>query len=424
MFGLGYFVAAGISPSVGLLISVSCNILIVLFYTIDILYKNEFQVRINYFFFLMMLFLVSCIISLVRALVKGLPDETAFMISIKSTVLVVPFCSFVITRLYNLNEQERIPGLVFVGFSILLFLNLIGFYGLGLANEMHSIEGRLNFPFFDGFYNGACLIVIINLMIIYYLFRCWNDPMRFALLGAYFIINLVLLYLINSRICTLIFLFVAVLLCFKLLNNLKGLFVSSLFTVPLLLSSGLILYEVLTLPIFSSILQRVDINDVTTFNGRSFIWTNGMTWLLDDQRGIIFGNGNKGHYFLDLISDVARLWNPEFKDFHQMHMHSSSFELLISQGIVGFAVFMILFYQLLSYYRKEYQKQSEQGIFYAVGIFLLFIWQVDLFVYLESSGFFIFSMLLSGVVVPSKAPITIKPEKIHLNHNGASLNHS
>jgi hypothetical protein len=314
---------------------------------------------------------------------------------------------------------------VFLGFSILLLLNLIGFYGLGLANEMHSIEGRLNFPFFDGFYNGACLIAIVNLMILYYLFRCWHDPVRFSLLAAYFFINLTLLFLINSRISTLIFLFVAGLLCLRLLNNLRVLFVTSLFTVPILLSSGLILFEILTLPFFSSIMQRVDIKDVTTFNGRSFIWTNGLNWLLDDQRGLFFGNGNKGHYFLDLISDVARLWNPEFKEFHRMHMHSSSLELLISQGIMGFTCFMILFYKLLDYYKKRYQDGNEQGIFYAAGIFLLFVWQVDLFVYMESSGFFIFSMLLSGVVITASTDnAALRENEKVFKSKGLLLNHS
>jgi hypothetical protein len=327
----------------------------------------------------------------------------------------VPFISFVIVNLYNPGDEDRLPKLAFLGFSLLLLLNLIGFYGLGLSNEMHSIEGRLNFPFFDGFYNGACLIVIINLMLLYYMFRSWSDPFRFSYLTVYFVFNLVLLFLINSRIGTLIFLFVAVLLCLRLLNGLKILFVGSLFTVPILLSSGLALYYILTLPIFASILQRVDLKDVTTFNGRSFIWTNAMDWLLNDQRGIVFGNGNKGHYFLDLISDVARLWNPEFKDFQRMHLHSSSFELLVSQGLVGFVIFMFLFYQLLSFYKKKYQSESEQGVFYAVGIFLLFIWQVDLFVYLESSGFFIFSMLLSNVVMIHSSDKVGQKAKLNLS---------
>jgi O-antigen ligase len=276
---------------------------------------------------------------------------------------------------------------------------MVGFYGLGLSNEVHSIEGRVNFPFLEGFYSGACVLAILNLMIIYYMSKSWNDPVRLSYLAAYFTFNLALLFMINSRISILIFLFVALLLSFKVIEKTKGLFVGSLFTVPILLNSGLILYQILTLPFFVSILKRVDIEDVTTFNGRAFIWRNAMNWLTDDQRGIFLGNGYKGHYFLDLISDVAKLWNSDIKDYHHMHLHSSSFEILVSQGIVGFVIFMLLFYKLFTYYKRKYRNGDEQGIFFAVGVFLLFIMQVDTFVYLESSGSVIFSLLLANVVI-------------------------
>ena len=315
--------------------------------------------------------------------------------------------AFVIVALYN--RENRLPKLTFISLSLLLFINLIGFYGLGLSNEAHSIEGRLNFPFLDGFYSGACVLSILNLMLIYYMSKCLNDPVRFSCLAAYFIFNLALLFMINSRINILIFLFVAIILAFKVIEKAKGLFVGSLFTVPILLNSGLILYQILSLPFFISILKRVDVEDVTTFNGRAFIWRNAMNWLTDDQRGLFMGNGYKGHYFLDLISDVAKLWNSNVKDYHHMHLHSSSFEILVCQGIVGFVIFMILFYQLHTYYKKKYRDGEEQGVFFAVGVFLLFVMQVDLFVYLESSGTVIFFLLLSHAL------ITHQPKSIDTN---------
>src|ERR1041384_5735888 len=81
MFGLGYFVSATITPALGFLISVSCNIMVILFYAVDLLYKNEFQVKINSLFLVMLLFLFSCIVSIVRAFLKGLPDETVLMMA-------------------------------------------------------------------------------------------------------------------------------------------------------------------------------------------------------------------------------------------------------------------------------------------------------------------------------------------------------
>ncbi len=247
-------------------------------------------------------------------------------------------------------------------------------------------------------------------MLIYYMARVRDDPFRFSYLAAYFVINLALLYLINSRLNILIFLFVALLLSFRVIEKIKGLFVGSLFTVPILLSSGLFLYQVLTLPFFITMLKRVDIQDVMTFNGRSFIWNNVMSWITDDQRGIFWGNGYKGHYFLDLISDVAKLWNPDAKDYHHMHLHSSSFEILVCQGIFGYAIFMLLFHRAFTYYKKKYQTGDPQGVFFAVVVFLLFILQVDSFVYLESSGQLIFSLLLANVLVNHKPKPVLQQE--------------
>jgi len=343
VYGIGTYVAATKSPSGGFMVCISIHLVIILFYLLDIIYKKEFQSRVNIFYFLNWLYLATCVISLFRALFNQLPEDNLAITVVKCITFTVPINAFIVVVLYNDDKVVRITGLTFLSLSLLLLINLFGFFVLKLSNEFHSIEGRLNFPFLDGFYSGAGVLTILNLMLIYYMIRTKDDPFRLICLLTYFIINLVLLYLINSRLNILIFLFVASLLSMGLIEKTKGLFASSMFTVPILLSSGLLLYEILTLPIFVTLLKRVDIQDVMTFNGRSFIWSNVMTWLTDDQRGIFWGNGYKGHYFLDLISDVAKLWNADVKDYHHMHLHSSTFEILVCQGIFGYAIFMLLF---------------------------------------------------------------------------------
>lgn len=402
LFGIGTYIAASKSPSGGFIVCIFAHLLIILFYLIDILYKKEFQPRINAYYFLSWLYLLTCIVSVFRALYAGLPEDNLAITIVKSIVFVTPINAFIIVVLYNDDLVERITRLTFLSLSLLLLINLFGFFVLKLSNELHSIEDRLNFPFLDGFYSGACVLTILNLMLIYYMRKLTDDPFRFACYAAYFILNLVLLYMINSRLNILIFLFVALLLSFRVIEKIKGLFISSLFTVPILLSSGLFLYQILTLPVFVTMLKRVDLQDIMTFNGRSFIWSNVMTWLTDDQRGIFWGNGFKGHYFLDLISDVAKLWNADVKEYHHLHLHSSSFEILVSQGIFGYAIFLILFHRVYTYYKKKYQEGDPQGVFFAVAVFMLFISQVDMFVYLESSGQVIFSLLLATVLVNHK----------------------
>jgi hypothetical protein len=288
-----------------------------------------------------------------------------------------------------------------ISLTILLAINLMGFYLFGLTNEVHSIEGRINFPFLDGFYSGACLLAIINLLLVYYLKQYRREPLSFTTVLLYFLFNLVLFFLINSRLTILVFVLVLALLLLRMIR-LKGLFLLSMFTVPILMVSGTLIYQVLQLPGLTSILKRVDVEDVTTFNGRAFLWRDALDWLMYDQRGIILGNGYKGHYFLDLISDVAKLWNE--KNVHHMHLHSTSLEILVSQGLLFFVVFAILFYQIYRYHKSMHLAHQREGAFLPVVIFLLFLLQVDGFVYLDSLGFVIFSLLVANIAIQKKQP--------------------
>ena len=401
MYGLGTYVSAIKSPSIGYLVSISPHLLIMLFYCIDLLYQREFKSRLNGYYFFMLLFILSSAASLFIALGKGLPEATLTLTITKSLLLIVPFHSFLMVILYN-EKKGSLLKLTLLSLSLLLAINLVGFFVLRLSNGVHSIEGRLNFPFLDGFYSGASLLAIINLMLLYYLQRTWSDPVRFVSLSAYFFFNLAMFFMINSRLTILVFVLV---LGFCLLGiiRMKGLYLLSMFTIPILLSSGLLLYRFLQLPGLSSMMQRVDIEDVTTFNGRAFLWQDGMDWLLDDQRGLLLGNGYKGHYFLDLISDVAKLWNE--KDVHHMHLHSTSMEVLVSQGLIFFAIFSIVFYQIYHHFKTKHKKGKEEGAFLPVVIFLLFIMQVDGFVYLDSLGAVIFSLLVARIVTKDKANV-------------------
>jgi hypothetical protein len=186
VYGLGTYVSAAMSPSAGYIVSISAHLTIVLFYLIDTLYRNEFQIRINRYYILSWLYLATCIVSLFRALSNNLPEDNLMITLARCVLLVTPIQAFIILALYNRDQEYRLPKLTFISLSLLLLINLIGFYGLRLSNEVHSIEGRVNFPFLEGFYSGACLLAILNLMLIYYMFKSLNDPVRIAYLAAYF----------------------------------------------------------------------------------------------------------------------------------------------------------------------------------------------------------------------------------------------
>lgn len=405
VYGIGCYVSAAVSPSVGYLVSATPPLLMIAFYMVDMLYKTDFVVRINGTFFLTLLYIASGIASMFVALSKGLPESNSTLMIFKSVLLVAPFLGFIIFMLYNLDQEDVVPRLLLWSLGVLLGINLVGFFALGLSNSTHAIDGRLNFPFLDGFYSGAAILAIINLILIHYMKKYWADPVRMVFLVLFFAANLVMLFMINSRLTILIFLFVAFLQLTALIR-LRGLFVLSLFTIPILLASGLAIYQILQLPAMESILQRVDLEDVTTFNGRSFIWQDAIDWLFYDREGFWLGNGFKGHYFLGLIADVAEMWNEE--DTHHMHLHSSSLEILVSQGIIFFVFYCVLLRKTYTYYRTLHAGRKEQGVFLPVMVFLFFILQVDTFVYLDNLGFLIFSMLIARVSIRGKTAETIR----------------
>ena len=392
VYGIGSYVAASQSPTVGYFISISPHLLIILFYCVDLAYKRTFTVRLNVVYALMLLFQVSCIVSLFIALANGLPDTSMRLTVGRAISLITPFHAFIVVGLYNERCPDVIARLTLLSLSLLLAINLIGYYGLGWTNAFHSIEGRLSLPFFDGFYSGANVLAIINLMLLWYLSANWRRTLVFVLLAAYFVFNFMLFYFINSRLSMLIFLLVIGLAFSKLIRS-RVLYAISMFTIPVLLSSGLLLYSILQHPLLVSLVQRVDIIDVTTFNGRSYLWSDALDWLFHDQRGLFFGNGYKGHYFLDLIPDVVKLWNAE--DSHHLHLHSTSLETLVSQGLVFFIVLCVIFFIAHRYYRVRHRAGREEGALFPVVVYLLFIMQVDTFIYLDSLGAAIFALLVS-----------------------------
>lgn len=392
VYGIGSYVSASTSPSSGYLVSLAPFLAILVFYVVDLLYRQSFTIKVNAWYLLMVLFLVYSSASLFISLYKNLPETTLGITLTKSLLLIIPFHAFIAVQLYN-DSMQTLVRLTFISLSLLLLINLLGYFALGLTNELHDIEGRFSFPFIDGLYSGACLLAILNLMLLYYFKEAQSNPLWLAAWTAYFFSNLYLLFHINSRLTNLVFLLVVILLLSKVIGRLRLIFWVSLFTIPILLSTGLLLYQIVSLPVFTSILQRVDLIDVVTFNGRAFLWQDAIDWLLYDHRGLFFGNGHRGHYFLNLVSDVAELWNE--KNTHHLHLHSTSLEILVGQGVFGFVIFMALFYKVFQYYRKNFLlKTSEAALFPAV-VFLLLVFQVDTFLYMENLGGVIFVWLAS-----------------------------
>jgi O-antigen ligase len=399
-YGLGAYVSGGFSPSVGYIVGISPHLVIILFYLVDLIYKSDIKIKVNWIYPLVLLFQLTCVAALFVSLSRNMPAMNMIGNVTKSILLVVPFQAFVIVFLYNENHRENFVKLTFWSFSLLLLINLIGYYGLGLTNEIHSIAGRLAMPFLDGFYSGACLLAILNLMIMSFIKKSWTDPVRLTNLICYFAVNLLLLYYINSRLAILIFAGVFIMFAFNLARRFRGVFLLSIFTLPILLNIGVIIFYILSLPVFVAVIQRVNLVDVTTFNGRSFLWQRAFDWMMFDQRGLLFGNGTSGHYFLHLIPDYAKMFG--FTGEQNLHLHSTTLMTIVDQGILGLALLLLLCYRIFIHYKIEFQKNSPDAVFFAVVVFLIFVMQVDTFCYLGSLGYVILCLLAARVSVNTK----------------------
>ncbi|HMJ67696.1 MAG TPA: O-antigen ligase family protein [Cyclobacteriaceae bacterium] len=399
VYGIGTYISASISPSAGYLASLSMHVLILTFYIIDLIYRREIRFRLNKVYLAMLVYILTVIASLFVAQFKGLPESNTTMISIRSLLLLLPFHSFIAFTLYNDGHEDELPMLLIKGLSALMFVNLVGYFVLGMSNAQHSIDGRLNMPFLDGFYSGASVLAILNLLIAYRIRSNNGRPLESMLLTAYFLMNLALLYMINSRLAMMIFLVIFVMFVMRIIA-MRGMFIVSLLFIPILLSSALLLYELVQLPGLSDIVRRVDVEDVTTFNGRAFLWKDGIDWLMDSREGLILGNGYKGHYFLNLITDVAELWNTD-EVFH-LHMHSTSLEVLICQGLISYLIFCGICLVTYNFFRKKHKEGKLEGSFLGPMLYLLFILQVDTFVYMDGMGFVLLAVLVSRVAVTDK----------------------
>ncbi len=117
-FGIGAYVSGGFSPSVGYIIAIVPELLIILFYLIDLVYKSDIKIKVNWVYVLVVLFQLTCIAALFVSLSKNMPSMNMIGNVTKSILLLVPFQAFVIVFLYNENHRENFVKLTFWSFTL------------------------------------------------------------------------------------------------------------------------------------------------------------------------------------------------------------------------------------------------------------------------------------------------------------------
>lgn len=404
VFGIGNYIGSSISTPLGYAVSTSSFLLITLFYLLDILYGGRFNGKINRLYYIALLFVLSGIASLFVSLFRGLPGLKILNVIGISLLVFFSFHAFLVVYLYNIKSRaELLPRLLFMSLTALLIVNLLG-YAAGMTNQGHNLEGRVNLPFFGGLYTAASVLAMVNLMLVWKMRKVWwTNPVRMSGYTIYFLVNCLIIYQINSRLTMMIFLGVLLLIFLGGIRS-NVVYWSALFMLPLLLNLSVLVYQLLTLPVFESVMQRVDYENVTSFSGRGYLWEIGLAWLVEDQRGLLFGNGYQGQYFLGNLREIAALWNPDTPD--RMHFHSSSLEVVVNQGLFGFVLFMVVAYKVFKRYKEKFVRDLPDGIYFFAVVYLLYDLQVSTFVYLDGIGAMFLIFFAAGIIVEKPAPVT------------------
>lgn len=394
-FGNYYGLKSGLAK--GMMITVAPFVAILLFHLIDAMYRKRMGRVLTGTWWLAMLYVGTLCASMFVAMRAGIPGVQSGNALLSCLIFLAPFNAAVVVILHNRGDPSFDFGrLLFLGLGLLLAINVLGFLA-GVQSYGHAFEGRANFPFIRGIYTGAHVLAAWALMLMVGMRDATRRPVAFALGLAALAICLYFMVRINSRLSFMIFLMLAVLFVTRAIKVVRGLYTISLFTLPLLLSFSLLVYQVLSLPFFSAVLERVSKEDVTTFNGRSDIWYSVGDWAVNDRTGLLFGNGFKGHYRLGLLDRVAVMWDVE--NPVNLHTHSTFTEVLVGQGILGVVLLYILFWRGFMHYRRQYLDGTAQAPMFGAFAYLLFIWQLDIFCYGVDIGHSILLSMLAPLCV-------------------------
>ena len=403
-FGIGRYLSQVSNFSIGYFFSIIPLLAIVLFYLLELLYRRKPLPRLQTHYVWLVLLVIAFCWSFMTALRYDLPGLNSVNTTTLILYVIVSAHTALIVQLYNDPQDEKgsLANLVYWGLTLLVLLNLLG-YAAGLQNAVHAIGGRISLPFAQGLYSIACSVAILNLLILGRILK--GKPRGFVLILyiAQFSLNLILMAGFNSRLSMLTFVLVAGLLLTKLWRPYPIVYAVSLFTLPLLLGFSELIYEVVQLPVFSEIMQRVDYEDVTSFNGRRYLWESSIDWLLTQGEGWWWGNGYKGYYTVDLFPElnVSWGWGKEKIDIHQ---HSSMMSSLVANGVLGTLPLLVILWLCLKHYTHQYRHRLPNASLLGAMLYLLIILEIDNYVYVESMGLYLLLVLSADVMVNRRTP--------------------
>ncbi|MEM6630063.1 MAG: hypothetical protein AAF694_10350 [Bacteroidota bacterium] len=400
-FGFGQYITNNFSTPAGHMLSILPHILLIVFYALDSLYGRKFIFRVNLQAIWVLLFVGAFAYSGLVGLRVGIPGYDLIKTITEVLRVGVPFIGFLIWNFYNAGDESFDPvRQTLIGLGIYFIVNLMG-VAAGITTLAHGFEDRISLPFSDGIYDGGNVLAIFAILIFPILIQLRGASVgqRFKYI-LYFGIICGLLFVINSRLTILILLFIMGIFTVRLAYVHWAIFIGAWCMIPFLLNSKMLVYNILSSPMFASILKRVDLEDITSYNSRAYIWERAVEWIEKDQTGILTGNGFRGFGTLRIYEDITDKW---MVDVYTLHSHSTMLDLLICQGIIGLGIVFGMMFIAMRFFRMAKKNGYNNMVrFYPIVIFLLYLMQIDSFVYPGGIGFEIFLMLFSLLAVNRK----------------------
>jgi len=398
-FGIGQYVSGNLIMPLGEILTVFPHILLILFYALDSLYKKSIPVKINFKFYIFVAFLLSTIASYWVGKSMGVPGIDNVRLITVSMSICLPFFGYLIWNFYNEGHEDFDPlKQILIAFNLYFVINLVGL-GLGIKTLAHGFEGRITFPFSGGIYDGGNMLALLSILIFPNLIKLRGAFLQRIKHYAYFAIIVMLLMVINSRLTTLNLILIAGLFATRLAYIWRPVFIGAWFTLPFLLSSSRLVYDILSLPLFSVIMKRVNLEDVTTYNSRTYIWEPGLEWIMSVKEGFFTGMGYRGHATLELYYDIVDQWQI---DIYALHSHSGLLDITIAQGILGILILAASFYFALQYYRRAAARKHSDRALFPIVMYMLFLLQFDSFMNPSGIGFAVFSLCMSRVAISKR----------------------
>jgi len=397
IYGIGMYVGYKTSISQGTVVAVGGFLGIIIIHVLDLIAQRQVRNMVTRKYWWGLLFLLSLIASMWKALGEHFPGATVANTVAYTIMFLAPYHAAIIVHIRNRDQEDfDFARMVLISLSLFLLINLLG-VAAGMHNVLHNIEGRLNLPFVLGIYDAAHMLAMINLMLMFYMKDFVRRPMPFLGMLAFYLINVVLMLKVNSRLSFMTFALLTGLFLFRMIGRARLMFPLSLFTMTILTNFALLVYTILTLPFMRAIVSRVNKEDVTTFNNRTTVWDVGWNWLEKDRHGLWFGHGYQGQIHLKGWDHIAEVFN--VKDVQNVHMHSTFMQTLINQGVVGYALLLIVVWYTFTYFRKRFHEGTAETPLFALMVYMLFILQIDIICYGNDFGNALLFCLFAMVVM-------------------------